>query len=77
MSVTVYSKNNCSMCRRTKSFLRAQEVEFIEKNVEEDATFLKEAKATGLSTMPIVVVEGEEPFGGHKPDKLEELFGEL
>lgn len=77
MEVTLYSKNNCSMCRRTKSFLRAQEVEFVEKNVEEDEAFMVEAKATGLSTMPIVVIEGQEPFGGHKPDKLEEIFGEL
>ena len=77
MEVTVYSKNNCSMCTRTKRFLKAQGVDFLEKNTDKDESFLEEARATGLSAMPIVKVEGHEPFAGHQQSKLEELFGEL
>lgn len=77
MEVTIYSKNNCTMCRKTKSFLKAQEVDFVEKNINTNPDFLEEAKQTGLTSMPIVMVEGHEPFAGHKPEKLEEIFGEL
>lgn len=65
------------MCTRTKRFLKASDIRFVEKNVEKDETFMKEALETGLSAMPIVKVEGHEPFGGHQQRKLEELFGSL
>lgn len=76
MNVTVYSKNKCSMCTRTKRFLKAKGVDFVEKNTDKDDSFLEEAKATGFKSMPIVKV-GEEIFSGHQQTKLEELFGSL
>lgn len=77
MNVTVYSKNDCSMCKRTKRFLKASNIDFVEKNVNKDETFMAEAKETGFSAMPIVKVEGYETFAGHQQQKLEEIFGSL
>ena len=77
MEVIVYSKNNCSMCTRTKRFLKASDIRFVEKNVEKDETFMKEARETGFSSMPIVKIEGHETFAGHQQRKLEEIFGSL
>lgn len=77
MEVIVYSKNNCSMCTRTKRFLKASGIEFIEKNVNTNEAFMEEARETGFSAMPIVKIEGHETFAGHQQRKLEEIFGSL
>ena len=77
MNVTVYSKNKCPMCNRTKRFLKAKGVEFTEKNTDTNETYLDEARATGFSAMPIVVIEGHDTFASHDQSKLEKIFGEL
>ncbi|GIN67112.1 glutaredoxin-like protein NrdH [Bacillus glycinifermentans] len=73
-SVTVYTKNGCPQCEMTKRVLTGEGIEFTAINVEEDEKALDYVKNTlGLTAMPVVVVEGEEPFTGFRPDKLEEL----
>lgn len=73
-SVTVYTKNGCPQCEMTKRVLTGEGIEFTAINVEEDEKSLDYVKNTlGLTAMPVVVVEGEEPFTGFRPDKLEEL----
>ena len=74
MAILVYSKTNCSACKRTKMLLNAFEVAFEERNVEDSDEYMAEAKATGFSAMPIIVMENEV-LSGHQPAKLEELFG--
>lgn len=76
MSVIVYSKPNCSACKRTKLLLHALEVPYEERDVLERETYLQEAQATGFSALPILIA-GEEVISGFRPDKLEELFGSL
>lgn len=76
MATIVYSKNNCSACKRTKILLKAMGAAFEERNVEEDEIFMQEARATGFSSMPIIITD-EEVISGFQPDKLEDLFGEL
>lgn len=72
--VMVYTKNGCPQCEMTKRFLTGEEIEFTSINIEEDEKALEYVKHTlGLTAMPVVVVEGEEPFTGFRPDKLEEL----
>lgn len=73
-NVTVYTKNGCPQCEMTKRVLTGEGIEFTAINVEEDEKALDYVKNTlGLTAMPVVVVEGEEPFTGFRPDKLEEL----
>ncbi|MBS4761557.1 glutaredoxin-like protein NrdH [Carnobacteriaceae bacterium zg-ZUI252] len=72
--VTVYSKPNCMQCNFTKQFLLDNDIDFIVKDVEEDAVALEEVKALGFSSLPVVVIEGEEPFNGFRPDRLEGLL---
>lgn len=76
MSVIVYSKPNCSACKRTKLLLHALEVPYEERDVLEKETYLKEAQATGFSALPILIA-GEEVLSGFQPAKLQELFGSL
>lgn len=72
--VVVYTKNGCPQCDMTKRVLEGEGIPFTAINVEENA----EAKqyvveVLGLTSMPVVVVEGQEPFTGFRPDKLQEL----
>lgn len=72
--VTVYTKYGCPQCDMTKRVLTSEGIEFETINVEDNQeafTYIKEE--LGLSSMPVVVVEGQEPFTGFRPDKLQEL----
>lgn len=72
--ITVYTKNNCPQCNMTKNVLNGKNIEYKLINVEEDAeamTYVKEVLK--FTSMPVVVVEGQEPFAGFRPDKLDEI----
>ncbi|GIN40815.1 MULTISPECIES: glutaredoxin domain-containing protein [Heyndrickxia] len=72
--VTVYTKNGCPQCEMTKVVLKGEGIEFDTFNVEEDQKAYDFVVNTlGLRQMPVVVVEGQEPFTGFQPDKLKEL----
>jgi glutaredoxin-like protein NrdH len=69
--VTVYTKNGCPQCDMTKAMLSGEGVEFDVINVEEDEKTLDYVVNTlGLRQMPVVLIEGEEPFTGFRPDIL-------
>ncbi|AZP04124.1 glutaredoxin family protein [Jeotgalibaca ciconiae] len=76
MEVSLYTKNNCGMCKNTKRYLQMIGVPFVEKNIEENEVYMDEARETGFTALPIVKT-AEEVFSGHQPAKLEELFGSL
>lgn len=54
MEIILYSKPNCSACKRTKLLLQALDVSYEERDVLENESYMTEAKATGLSAMPII-----------------------
>ncbi|WP_299831760.1 glutaredoxin domain-containing protein [uncultured Metabacillus sp.] len=72
--VTVYTKNGCPQCDMTKMVLNGEGIEFELINVDEDLAareyVVNELK---LTSMPVVVVEGQEPFTGFQPDKLQSI----
>lgn len=72
--VVVYSKSNCMQCNFTKQFLIDNEIEFVVKDIEEDAVALEEVKSLGFSSLPVVIIDGQEPFNGFRPDRLESLL---
>lgn len=72
-NVTVYSKPNCMQCDFTKKFLDDNDVAYQVINVYEDETALNKIKEMGFQSLPVVEIEGEEPFFGFRPDRLEAL----
>ncbi|WP_409304858.1 glutaredoxin domain-containing protein [Peribacillus sp. SCS-155] len=73
-TITVYTKNGCPKCDMTKNVLNAEGIEFETFNVEEDEKAYDFVVNTlGLREMPVVVAEGQEPFTGFQPDKLQAL----
>lgn len=72
--VTVYTKNDCPQCKMTKRVLNEEEIEYEEFNVEEDKEKMEYVREVlGFTSIPVVVIEGEEPFTGFRPDKLHEI----
>lgn len=71
--VMVYSKAGCGQCQFTKKFLHKMNIDFLEKNVTENSEWLEEVKAFGFQSLPVVQIEGEEPFSGFQPERLKML----
>jgi glutaredoxin-like protein NrdH len=72
--VTVYTKYGCPQCDMTKRVLDGEGIEFTAINVQDDEKAMEYVKdVLGLSSMPVVIIEGEEPFTGFRPDKLQDI----
>lgn len=73
--ITIYTTNGCMACNFTKLHLQNLGISYTERNVAENERYLEQAKATGYTSMPIVVVDGRVIASGFQPDKLNELEG--
>ena len=73
--VTVYSKDNCVQCDRTKAWLNKNDVPFDEVDLITNPTTLEAFKEEGFSSAPIVTVKTSDPdvefiWAGFIPDNL-------
>ena len=71
----LYTKDNCAQCKMTKLHLTNLGISYTELNVTENERYLEQAKVTGYTSMPIVVLNGRVIASGFQPDKLNELGG--
>lgn len=72
--ITVFTKNGCPQCEMTKNVLKGEGIEFEVRNVEEDQeAYDYVVEVLQLRQMPVVEVEGQEPFTGFRPDLLQSL----
>ena len=72
----IYTKDNCAQCKMTKLHLANLGItDYTERNTDTNERYLEQAKATGYTSMPIVVVDGRVIASGFQPDKLDELEG--
>lgn len=69
--VTVYTKPACVQCDHTKRYLDKLGVPFDELPMTDEV--IDQAKAAGIMTAPIVLVEGKAVWGGFKPDEIKKL----
>jgi glutaredoxin-like protein NrdH len=71
IKVKVYTKYGCPQCEMTKTVLNGEGIEFNSINIEDDqAAYDYVVNELNLRQMPVVVVEGKEPFSGFRPDIL-------
>lgn len=69
--IKVYTKHGCPQCDMTKNMLDGEGIEFEVFNIDEDKEKYDYVVNTlGLRQMPVVEVEGKEPFSGFRPDIL-------
>jgi glutaredoxin 3 len=67
--VTVYSADWCGFCRTTKRYLEQLNVEFEEKNVEQNPEYANEAvKKSGQMGIPVIDIAGKVIVGFNKPE---------
>lgn len=71
--IVVYSKAGCGQCQFTKKHLNKLGIDFIEKNITKQPEWAEEVKALGFFSLPVVHIEGEEPFNGFHPERLNRL----
>lgn len=77
--ITVYTKNNCPKCTLTKNVLNDQGVKYTTINIETELSEqereqkLDEFRELGFMSMPVVFIDGEEPFSDFQPDRLKGL----
>ncbi|WP_461169301.1 glutaredoxin family protein [Arthrobacter sp. Z1-15] len=76
IAVTVYTKNDCFGCTKTKQKLDQAGIEYTTVNVEEDAAAFEYVTATlGLRQMPVVIVsapDSDTVWSGLAPTKIRE-----
>jgi len=60
-------------CGKVKEFLSQKGVEFVERDVSQDAEALDELEALGVMTTPVTVIDGEVVVGFDRP-RLERLL---
>ena len=71
MTVIVYTQPNCPQCTMTKKHLTKRGVSYEELPMDEDAR--AQAAAAGITSAPVVLVEGKALWGGYRPDALDRL----
>lgn len=74
--ITVYSKPNCMQCEFTKKHLRDKNIPFKEINVYENEQALNYVQELGFQSLPVIEAEGQEPFFGFRPERLDKLVQE-
>ena len=72
-NILIYTKNQCQACNLSKYVLNDLGISYTEKNVDDNEKFMSEAKATGYTSMPIVVKDGIVITSGFMPDVLNQL----
>ena len=73
--VTVYSKDNCMQCKFTKQWLEDEGLTYTEVRADLDEEALAYVKdELGFNSLPVIVIEGEVPFFGFRPDRLKGLL---
>ena len=71
--VIIYSKPGCAHCQFTKKHLEKLAISYEERDINKNESFLEEVRTLGFQSLPVIIVEGEEPFSGFQPDRLEKL----
>lgn len=74
--IKVYSKTNCVACKFTKNWLKNNNLDFKEVNVEEDLDAYNHLMANNLRTLPVVINDGELIATGFQPQNLKQLSRE-
>ena len=71
--VTVYTSNTCPHCKAAKNYLRENNIEFEEKNVDEDRSAVDYLVEKGHRGVPVINIEGEDIVGFNKESVDEKL----
>ena len=69
----MYTSDTCGYCHMAKDFLKANNIEFQEKNISESVEYRNELMAQGFMGVPVIKVD-EEVIEGFDKKRLQELL---
>ena len=72
--VTFYTSNTCPHCKAAKNYLRENNIDFEEKNVDEDRSAIDYLVEKGHRGVPVINIEGEDIVGFNK-ELVDEKLG--
>ena len=73
--VVVYSIDDCPWCQKVKRYLDSKQVEYEERNIDNDEQYYNECvKISGDSMVPVTTIDGEEYVVGFDKAKLDQLL---
>lgn len=72
--VTVYTSNTCPHCKAAKNYLKENNIDFEEKNVDEDRSAIDYLVEKGHRGVPVINIDGEDLVGFNK-ELVDEKLG--
>jgi glutaredoxin 3 len=73
--VTVYSTPSCPWCHKAKDFLKANNIEFEDKDVYSDDSARNEMiEKSGQMGVPVIVIEGNDPIVGFDQEAIKKAL---
>ncbi|MEX2405679.1 MAG: glutaredoxin family protein [Candidatus Paceibacterota bacterium] len=73
-NVTIYSTNACVHCNHAKAFFEENDIEYTNKNVQEDPQARQEmVKKSGQMGVPVIMID-DEIIVGFNESKLREAL---
>ena len=72
--VTIYTSNTCPHCKAAKNYLKENNIDFEEKNVDEDRSAIDYLVEKGYRGVPVINIDGEDLVGFNK-DLVDERLG--
>ena len=73
--VTVYSITTCPWCDKMKKYLKSKNVEYEERNIDNNENYAKECLALSGDTMvPVMTPDGKNYVVGFDKQKVDELL---
>lgn len=73
-NIIVYSRDYCPHCVQLKKYLQENNVQFEERNVDTNETYMEELFNMGMRAVPVTVV-GEEKILGFNTTQLKQVIG--
>jgi glutaredoxin len=73
--VVLYATSWCGYCERTRKFLRAREVPFVEHDIERSETARQAYEALGGQGVPLLLIRGKV-VRGYSPDAFLAALGQ-
>lgn len=71
--VTIYTSNTCPHCKAAKNYLNENNIDFEEKNVDEDRSAIDYLVEKGYRGVPVINIDGEDLVGFNKNLVAEKL----
>jgi glutaredoxin len=71
----VYSSTHCHYCAQVKQYLRDQQIEFEERNIDANPEYAEELQKLGLMSVPVTVI-GDKTILGLNPSRIRKALDE-